>query len=120
MLVPVWLLQTLEKSLLTVLVKGGLLKISEAAEGLHETRLQTKRFHVISQFKEEMSSLRGRVVWWFMSLQIQMNVFIRKPNLSVKSLIMLHAFSQMHVGGPGRKTQTNKETDKKGLNALCA
>lgn len=80
---------------------------------MHETRLQTKRLNVISQFKEEMSSLRGRVAWWFMSLQIQMNVFIRKPNLSVKSLIMLHAFSQIHVGGPGRKTQTNKETDKK-------
>lgn len=81
MLVPFWLLKTLETSLLTVLVKGaGLSKISEAAEGLHETRLQKKRLNVISQFKEEMSSLRGRVAWWFMSLQIQINVFIRKPN----------------------------------------
>lgn len=81
MLVPFWLLKALETSLLTVLVKGaGLSKISEAAEGLHETRLQKKRLNVISQFKEEMSSLRGRVAWWFMSLQIQINVFIRKPN----------------------------------------
>lgn len=62
MLVPFWLLKALETSLLTVLVKGaGLSKISEAAEGLHETRLQKNRLNVISQFKEEMSSLRGRV-----------------------------------------------------------
>lgn len=46
---------------------------------------------------------------------------LENPTLLVKSLIMLHAFSQMHVGGPRQKMQTDKKTDKKKrLNALCA
>lgn len=57
MLVPFWLLKTLETSLLTVLVKGaGLSKISEAAEGLHETRLQKKTL------KRNQSVQRGNVI----------------------------------------------------------
>lgn len=57
MLVPFWLLKTLETSLLTVLVKGaGLSKISEAAEGLHETRLQKK------PLKRNQSVQRGNVI----------------------------------------------------------
>lgn len=38
---------------------------------------------------------------------------LENPTLLVKSLIMLHAFSQMHVGGPRQKMQTDKKTDKK-------
>lgn len=80
---------------------------------MHETRLQTKRLNVIRQFKEEMSSLRGRVAWWFMSLQIQINVFIRKPNPVSEKPYYASCFQSDACRRTQAKMQTNKKTDKK-------